>query len=109
MDSLPSIKTPERVFLFYGTLVRTSTSRPSSTTTPKDINRGLTEPYVLNRAMTRWDGPAFPNYSTKSARLRTFQNWPHSYSNLTPAALSDAGFFYAGTTLFYPVCTFYTG
>ena len=52
MDSIPSIKTPERVFLAYGTLVRTSTS----TTTPEDINQGLTELYVLNRAMTHWDG-----------------------------------------------------
>jgi hypothetical protein len=68
---------------------------------PEEINRGLTELYMVKRAMTRWDGPAFPNYSTRAARVCTFQNWPYWCTNLTPAALSEAGFFCAGKTLVF--------
>jgi hypothetical protein len=66
MVSLPTIKTNERVFLSHGTLIRTYTS---CQLTPELLNRGLTEEYVMDRAMTNWEGPAFITYKTKAARL----------------------------------------
>ena len=53
----------------------------------------LTEHFVMNRAMTRWDGPPYTSYSTNEARLRSFviTNWPQG---MKPAReiLSAAGF-----------------
>jgi hypothetical protein len=34
-------------------------------------------------------------YTTRMGRLRSYVNWPHSCSNLSPAALSNAGFFHS--------------
>jgi hypothetical protein len=60
------------------------------------INRGLTEQYVMDRATTRWDGPAFITYATRAVRLRMYVHWPHTSTKLTPAALSEYGFFHTG-------------
>jgi hypothetical protein len=49
--------------------------------------------------MIQWNGPAFVAYTSKAARLRTYMNWPHIYSKLSLAALSEAVFFHAGKTL----------
>ncbi|XP_075226324.1 death-associated inhibitor of apoptosis 1-like isoform X2 [Lycorma delicatula] len=39
--------------------------------------------------------PAFPNYSTYEARMRSYEMWPISLK-LKPNVLSEAGFFYTG-------------
>jgi hypothetical protein len=68
MVSMPIVKTNERVFLTYGTLIRTSTSHQLIT---ELLNHGLTEQYVMDRAKTNWKTPAFITYKTKAAWLRT--------------------------------------
>jgi hypothetical protein len=47
---------------------------------------------------TRWDGPMYPHYSTKTCRMQSFQNWPAS-SIQSAENLGETGFFYSGEPL----------
>jgi hypothetical protein len=97
MVSIPYVKTLESVFLAYGTPIRTSNSTPIA---PELLNQGITEDYVMDRKMNRWDGPAFSSYATIAAHLRTYVNWPHTNSKIKPTALGEAGIFHTGNTHF---------
>jgi hypothetical protein len=58
----------ERVFQAYGTLISTQH------VTPKLINRGIKEEYVLNKAMIQWSGPAIgANTSTEARTTDVFR------------------------------------
>jgi hypothetical protein len=61
-----------------------------------DASFKMPEPQQHNT--TRWDGPMYPHYSTKSSRMQSFQNWPAS-SSQSAENLSEAGFFYSGKAL----------
>ena len=94
MVSIPYLKADDRIFMVYGTPIRTCTSRHPMT--PESINGILCEEYIMDRATNRWDGPAYLSYTSRTGRLRSYVNWPHACSNLSPAALSEAGFFHSG-------------
>jgi hypothetical protein len=50
----------------------------------------------MDLATHRWDGSAYLSYRTRKARFRRFVNWPHTCSNQSSTALSEAGFFHFG-------------
>ena len=59
---------------------------------PDSSNSALTEHLVLKRSIKQWQSPRHPAYSSLSAMLRSFKDWPHGETQ-TPAYLSEAGFF----------------
>ena len=61
---------------------------------PDVLERTLAGRY---RMLVRWDGPRHRAFSTYSARLRSFETWPHQ--NQSAEAFSAAGFFYTGIDL----------
>jgi hypothetical protein len=42
-----------------------------------------------------WEGPRYPAYNSKVARLETYTGWPHGI-NPSPNSLSTAGFYFLG-------------
>jgi hypothetical protein len=93
MVSIPHLKADVRIFMAYGTPIRTYTSHHTMTT--ESMNQILSEEYIIDRAKNCWDGPAFLSYTTRMARNTKYVNWTHTCSNLSPAALCDARFFHS--------------
>jgi hypothetical protein len=58
---------------------------------PELLTQTLTEQYVMNRAMTHWNGPKNISFNNFASRLRTYTNWPQGM-NPAPDSLSAAGF-----------------
>ena len=73
--------------------VSLSTSLPLQSSTKYSVF----EHYVLTRATAHQDGPKYVTYNTKSSRLQTLviHDRPHML-DITPNALSEAGFFFTG-------------
>ena len=62
---------------------------------PDSSTPAITENLVLKRSINQWLSPRHPTYSSVTARLQSFKNWPHgNNNNPTPESLSEAGFFY---------------
>ena len=52
---------------------------------------------VHNTNTTRmWEGPRYPAFNSKAARLETYTGWPHGL-NPSPSSLSTAGFYFLGS------------
>ena len=55
----------------------------------------LTEFITIHNATKIWEGPRYPAYNSKAARLRSYTQWPHGM-NPSPCSLSTAGFYFLG-------------
>jgi len=55
----------------------------------------LTPYLTIHRATKFWEGPRYPAYNSKAARLRSYTEWPHGM-NPSPSSLSTAGFYFFG-------------
>jgi len=55
----------------------------------------LTEFITIYNATKIWEGPRYPAYNSKAARLRSYTQWPHGM-NPSPFSLSTAGFYFLG-------------
>ena len=62
---------------------------------PDSHNFPLTEYRTLKNATKIWEGQRHPAYNSKSARLRSYTNWPRGM-NPSPDPLSRAGFYFSG-------------
>jgi len=60
---------------------------------PDSHNFPLSEYLTIQRATILWDEPRHTSYNSKTARLRSYVNWPHGM-NPSPESLSIAGLFY---------------
>ena len=64
------------------------------------------EHYITRRALLLWDGPRNTSFSTYSARLLSFDDWPKD-AKPAPETLNAAGFFHVGRgTASYDYLTF---
>lgn len=61
---------------------------------PKSTTPALVERFMWKRAINQWRPPKYAIFSSFTARLQTFENWP--YDNPKPESLSKAGFIYEG-------------
>jgi len=50
--------------------------------------------FIYNTAKI-WEGPRYPAYNSKAARLESYTGWPHGL-NPSPSSLSTAGFYFLG-------------
>ena len=55
----------------------------------------LAEHITIYNATKIWEGPRYPAYNSRAARLRSYTQWPHSL-NPSPSSLSTAGFYFLG-------------
>jgi hypothetical protein len=74
------------------------TVRPAPDVVSVIPTQTATDDHVRDRAVIRWREPKYLTYSTYTARLRSYFNWPH-LPEPSPDALSKAGFFYSGKKL----------
>ena len=50
---------------------------------------------TVHNTAKMWEGPRYPAYNSKAARLETYTGWPHGL-NPSPSSLSSAGFYFLG-------------
>ena len=62
---------------------------------PDSHNFPLSEYLTIQHATILWEEPKHTSYNSKTARLRSYINWPHGM-NPSPESLSIAGLFYTG-------------
>ena len=65
-------------------------NRQSPNIGPDDVEIDL-----HNNTTRMWEGPRYPAYNSKAARLETYTGWPHGL-NPSPSSLSSAGFYFLG-------------
>ena len=67
---------------------------------PDEQSFPLTEYITIHNATKFWEGPRYPAYNSRAARLRSYTEWPHGL-NPSPSSLSTAGFYFIGKRLNY--------
>ena len=71
-------------------------NRQSPDIGPDSTNDDVEIDFVTIHNTTRmWEGPRYPAYNSKAARLETYTGWPHGL-NPSPSSLSSAGFYFLG-------------
>ena len=61
---------------------------PDSTNDTDDVEIDFV---TVHNTTRMWEGPRYPTYNSKAARLETYTGWPHGL-NPSPSSLSSAGF-----------------
>jgi len=72
---------------------------------PDSHNFPLSEYLTIQHATILWEEPKHTSYNSKTARLRSYVNWPHGM-NPSPESLIIAGLFYT-ITHFYELTMSY--
>ena len=62
---------------------------------PEEQSFPLTEYITIYNATKIWEGPRYPAYNSRAARLRSYTEWPHGL-NPSPSSLSTVGFYFIG-------------
>ena len=62
---------------------------------PDEQSFPLTEYITIHNATRMWEGPRYPAYNSRAARLRSYTEWPHGL-NPSPSSLNTAGFSFIG-------------
>ena len=68
---------------------------------PDEHNFPLTEYITIHNATKVREGPRYPAYNSRAARLRSYTEWPHGM-NPSPSSFSTAGFYFSGNTICPP-------